>query len=126
MIFIHKPKLSCEEIEDRIEEDAKKINLMLKHHYPFSANLPEMGFKINEYAGVFELCKGGLAAKLLNIQPELNILMPCRISVYRKDGVNYVSTPDLSVQLEILGCDKVLKKDILSLYEEITSMIKNW
>jgi len=62
MIFIHKSKLDCKSIEDRIEND----------------------------------------------------------------GVSYVSTPDLTVQLETLGCNEELKKDILGLYINIKSMIEKW
>ena len=126
MIFTHKSELDCKLIEKRIEKDAKEINLILKHTFPFSQNLPQNGFKIKEYASVFELCRGSIAQNLLNTQPELNILMPCRISVYEKDGESYVSTPDLTVQLEILGCNEELKKDILDLYEDIKSMIEKW
>ena len=126
MIFIHRSKLTAKEIEAQIEEDSKAINLALKHHFPFSQNLPQNGFDINEYASVFELCRGSVAQHLLNTQPELNILMPCRISVYEKDGISYVSTPDLTVQLEMLGCKGELKKDILGLYSDIKSMIEKW
>ena len=126
MIFTHKSKLDCKSIEERIEQDAKEINLMLKHTFPFSQNLPKNGFDINEYASVFELCRAGVAQKLLNTQPELNVLMPCRISVYEKDGVSYVSTPDLTVQLEMLECNEELKKDILGLYNDMKSMIEKW
>ena len=126
MIFIHKAKFDCKLIEKRIEEDAKEINLMLKHTFPFSQNLPQNGFEIKEYASVFELCRGSVAQNLLNTQPELNILMPCRISVYEKDGVSFVSTPDLTVQLEILNCNEELKRDILDLYTDIKSMIEKW
>ena len=126
MIFTHKTKLSCLEIEKKIEEDALKIGLMMKKHYPFSQNLPQIGFEVKEHASVFELCKGSLAAKLLNTQPELNVLMPCRISLYKKNGECFVATPDLSVQLEALECQDELKKEILELYEEMINMIKQW
>lgn len=126
MILTHKAKLSCEAIEARIEEDAKAFGLMMKKHYPFSKNLPENGFKINEYASVFELCKPSIAANLLNTQPELNVLMPCRISVYQKEGISYVSTPDLEMQLQMLGCEESLKTEIMGLYNDIVSMIKSW
>ncbi len=126
MIFTHQAKLGCDEIEARIEEEAKDFGLMLKKHFPFSKNLPESGFEIKEHVSVFELCKAPIAAKLLNTQPELSILLPCRISVYEKNGESYVSTPDLSVQMEMLVCDETLKKEILGLYEKITTMIKGW
>ena len=126
MIFIHKTKLDCKSIEKKIEQDAKEINLALKHTFPFSQNLPQNGFEIKEYASVFELCRASVAQNLLNSQPELNILMPCRISVYEKDGISYVSTPNLTVQLELLNCNEDLKKDILSLYEDIIKMIQKW
>ena len=126
MIFTNRTVLSCEEIEARIEEDAKEFGLMMKKHYPFSKNLPANGFEIKEYASVFELCKPSVAADLLNTQPELNVLMPCRISVFEKDSISYVSTPDLKMQLEILDCDAKLKEEILNLYDQMITMIKGW
>ncbi len=126
MFFIHKPKLDCKSIANKIENDAKKINLTLKHIFPFSQNLPQNGFDIKEYASVFELCRGNVAQNLLNTQPELNVLMPCRISLYKKNGISYVSTPDLTVHLEMLECEKELKKDILELFRDIKSMIEKW
>lgn len=126
MIYTHKTRLSCDEIVSRIEEDAKQFGLMMKKHYPFSENLPESGFEINEYSSVFELCKPSIAAKVLNTQPQLNVFMPCRISVYEKDGVAFVSTPDLEVQLELLGYTITLKDEMLDLYHQIITMIKKW
>lgn len=126
MIFTHRTTLSCQAIETRIEEDAKAFGLMMKKHYPFSKNLPDNGFEIKEHASVFELCNPSTAAELLNTQPELNILMPCRISVFEKDGVSYVSTPDLKMQLEILDCEDELKEEIIDLYDKMIIMIKRW
>lgn len=126
MIFTHKPKLNSTQIEERIEEDGKKIGLMIKKHFPFSKSLPQNGFAIKEHASVFELCKAPVAAKLLNTQPELNILMPCRISIYDKDDVSFISTPDMSIQLEMFDCDEELKEDILQLYYDMINMIKQY
>lgn len=126
MIFIHQAKLNCEQIEEKIEEEAKGYGLMLKKHFPFSKNLPENGFEIKEHASVFEFCKASVAARLLNTQPELNVLMPCRVSVYEKEGRSFVSTADLSVVLKSLECEDELKKEILALYKNITSMIRGF
>jgi len=126
VIFTHQTKLTCKEVEKKIEEDAKEIGLMLKKHFPFSLNLPEAGFEINEHVSVFEFCKPSLAANVLNTQPELNVLMPCRISVFENDGISFVSTPDMSFALKIIGCSDELKKEISDLYENITKMIKGW
>ena len=126
MITTYATKQSCDEIEQRIEEDAKVFGLMMKKHYPFSKNLPENGFQINEHASVFELCKAPIAAKLLNTHPELNVLLPCRISVYEKEGISLASTPNIRFQLETLSCQEELKNEILDLYDNIVTMIKGW
>jgi len=126
MIFMCQTKLSCGEVEKRIEDDAKTFGLMMKKHFPFSKNLPEAGFVVNGHASVFELCKPSLAAELLNTYPELNVLMPCRISVFEKENICYASTPNLHVQLAAVECSEALKKDILDLYEDIITMIKGW
>ncbi|MCU7940052.1 MAG: DUF302 domain-containing protein [gamma proteobacterium symbiont of Bathyaustriella thionipta] len=127
LVFTHKASNDFKTIEDRIEEDAKAIGLGLKKVYPFSVNLPEQqGLEINEAASVYELCMPSLAADLLNTQPELNVLMPCRISLYEKQGEVFVSTPDLEVQLDALGCQDELKTGIIELYKKMIEMIKSW
>ena len=126
MIFTHETKLSSEEIENRIEHEAKAFGLMMKKHFPFSKNLPEGGFEIKEHASVFELCKPPVAACLLNMHPELCAFMPCRICVYEKEGKTYASTPDLNFSFENIICDETLKKDIFNLYDNIITMIKGW
>ncbi len=126
MIFTHQTKLTCSQVEERIEEEAKAFGLMMKKHFPFSQNLPEAGFDIKEHASVFELCKPSVAACLLNTHPELNVLMPCRISVYEKDGKCYASTPDIKYALGQIECQEELKKDIFNLYDNIITMIKGW
>jgi uncharacterized protein (DUF302 family) len=67
-----------------------------------------------------------LAADLLNSQPELNVLIPCRISLYEKNAEVFVSTPNLEVQLEALGCQDELKASIIELYKKMVEMIKSW
>ncbi|PHR55729.1 MAG: hypothetical protein COA44_09745 [Arcobacter sp.] len=126
MIYTVEIKTSCEDIEKRIEKEAKAFGLMMKKHYPFSKNLPEAGFDINTHVSVFELCKAPIAAKVLNTHPELSLLLPCRISVYEKEGKGYVSTHNLASIFENLECEAELKKEILGLYKNITDMMKNW
>lgn len=126
MIFRCQTELNCAQIEERIEEDAKRFNLILKKHFPLSKMLPEAGFEIKEDSSVFELCKPSSAAKVLNTYPELNVLMPCRISVYAKDNICYASTPNLHTLLESLECSEEVKKEILDLYNNIITMIKGW
>jgi len=124
LVFTHKAANSFADIENKVEEDAKKIGLGLKKVYPFSVNLPEQqGFDINEAASVYELCMPPLAANLLNSQPELNVLMPCRISLYEKNAEVFVSTPNLVTQLDMLNCQEPLKTDILELYANMVDMI---
>jgi len=127
LVFTHKAASSFDEIEARIETDAEAIGLELKKHYPFSKNLPaQKGLEIKEDASVFELCNAPLAAELLNTQPELNVLMPCRISIYAKEGEVFVTIPNLETQLEALGAEGELKANILDLYAKMVEMIKAW
>ena len=127
LVFTHKAASSFDEIEARVEKDAEALGLELKKHYPFSKNLPaQKGLEIKEDASVYELCNAPLAAELLNTQPELNVLMPCRISIYAKDGEVFVTIPNLETQLEALGAEGELKANILDLYARMVEMIKAW
>jgi len=126
MIYTVETKISSKEVEKRIEEDAKAFGLMMKKHYPFSQNLPKAGFPIKAHISVFELCKMPIAAKVLNTHSEFSLLLPCRISVFEKEGKSYASTHDLISIFESLDCEPELEKEILGLSKEITQMMNAW
>ncbi|HIC43970.1 MAG TPA: DUF302 domain-containing protein [Sulfurimonas sp.] len=126
MIYTIETKRSCEEVEEKVEEESKSFGLILKKHYPFSKHLPQTGLAINNHASVFELCKAPIAAKVLNAHPELSLLLPCRISIFEKEGRSYASTHDLLSLFENLECEAQLKEEILGLYKNITDMMKSW
>ena len=126
MFFVHEATLSPKEIENKIENDAKQFQLIMKKHFPFSVNLPEAGVAINAYASVFELCNISLAGDVLNQHPELSILMPCRISVYEKESKTFVSTANLETHLKDSNYEEPLQQEMLGLYRNIKAMIQNW
>jgi uncharacterized protein (DUF302 family) len=127
LVITRKAASTFDEIEARVEKDAQALGLELKKHYPFSKNLPaQKGLEIKEDASVYELCNAPLAAELLNTQQELNVLMPCRISIYAKDGEVFVTIPNLETQLDALGAEGTLKDNILDLYAKMVAMIEAW
>lgn len=57
------------------------------HVHDLGATLRSKGFEFAEQCRVFEVCQPGQASKVLAVDMQLNMALPCRISVFSEQGV---------------------------------------
>jgi uncharacterized protein (DUF302 family) len=110
----------------------KKIDVAIQD---LSSNLKEIGFGIlgtldfkdifqkkgieydNEYK-LLEVCNPQVAKQALDSDPDVGLLLPCTISVYTKDGHNYIGLAKPSALLSLS-----LKSDLLEMGKEIENKL---
>ena len=101
LIFIILPKQMFLEYESNMDFDqtveaittsAKQNNWTVPHMYDLQATMKKNNYDVNPVK-VFSLCNPEHAYKILSGKDEriATALMPCRISVYEKDGKTYIS-----------------------------------
>lgn len=60
------------------------------HQYDFQQVLAARGYPIGDACMVLEICQPELASEVLNADMRVNLALPCRMSVFTRDGQTWI------------------------------------
>jgi len=60
------------------------------HVHDFQALLAEKGLRV-EPTTLVEMCRPQFGGSMLSLDPQMSLIMPCRVAVYVKDGTTHIS-----------------------------------
>ena len=80
---------------------ARKFGVL--HIHDLHATLNSKGIPFTPECQVLEVCNPQQAAKVLSQDMDMNMALPCRVSVYQKDGVTHIGTLLPSTMLSALS-----------------------
>lgn len=86
MYYIVETEKSFEQAAVDLEAAVKAHHFGVLHVHDLGNTLRGKGIEFANQCKVFEVCSPQQAAKVMDIDMELNMALPCRISVYSKDG----------------------------------------
>ncbi len=89
-LIIKDSQLSVEEVIEKLKEAVPNNKFGILHSYDIKQTLAGKGQKLTEECHVFEICNPVVAKNILEKDMDLASVLPCRISVYTKDGVTKV------------------------------------
>lgn len=89
-LIIKDSQLSVEEVIEKLKEAVPNNKFGILHSYDIKQTLASKGQTLNEECHVFEICNPVVAKNILEMDMDLASVLPCRISVYTKDGVTKV------------------------------------
>ena len=72
-------------------EAIKKRGLRILHTHDIGGMLTSTGFSVDPLK-IVEFCSEEFARELLRTDVKMSLMMPCKISIYVKDGKTYIST----------------------------------
>jgi uncharacterized protein (DUF302 family) len=78
-----------------------------------------------EECRVFEVCNPGQAAKVLAVDMQLNMALPCRISVYTEKGSTRIGLIRPTQMLSALSSDPALNEIAKEVEAKTMQMIDN-
>ncbi|MBI5620747.1 DUF302 domain-containing protein [Candidatus Gottesmanbacteria bacterium] len=73
-----------------VEEETKIAGFRVLHIHDVAATLAEKGFQV-EPMKIIEICNAKSAYAVLQADITIGLCLPCKINVYRKDGITYIS-----------------------------------
>ncbi len=79
------------------------------HVHNLHATLNKKGVPFEPQCQVLEVCNPAQAAKVMADDRDMNMALPCRISVYEKDGKTYIGMFSPSQMLAQFSDSEVLK-----------------
>jgi len=110
----------CSKLEKAISEH--KYGLL--HVHDLRKTMADKGVEFEPECKIFELCNPHRAKQVLDVSLEVSTALPCRISVYVKDGMTYLSTLKPSMMISMFDLPEL--KDVAdSVEDSIVAIIQD-
>lgn len=90
MTYVIETPKSVDEAARDLQAAVERNGFGVLHTYDFRETLKEKGFPIEAECRVLEVCNPRQAQAVLNHDMELNMALPCRISVYEEAGTTHI------------------------------------
>lgn len=86
----------------------KRHQFGVLHVHDLGTTLRSKGIDFQDECKVFEVCNPHAAARVLEIDMDMNLALPCRISVWRRDGQTRIGMLEPERTLAMLSDDPAL------------------
>lgn len=103
-------KKSVEQAARDFEEAVPRHKFGVLHVYNLTETLRNKGFDRKEDIRVFEICNPARATEVLDVDIEMNMALPCRVSVYSEGGQTKIGMINPSSMLSMLNPDARLQQ----------------
>jgi uncharacterized protein (DUF302 family) len=92
MIYSKQSSRTPEEVGKRLEESAARHKFGILHIHDLKATLESKGIQLGSECRVYDVCNPQAATKALHADMRVSTVLPCRISVFSRDGGCTIST----------------------------------
>ncbi|MDA0684561.1 MAG: DUF302 domain-containing protein [Bacteroidetes bacterium] len=99
---------SVDQAASDFEEAVFRNGFGILHTYDLKQTLEGKGFPIEDEVRIFEICNPARASEVLERDLDMNMALPCRVSVYSKDGKTCIGMINPSDMLSVLSDDTQL------------------
>lgn len=86
MLYLKQTSKSVDQAFQDMEASIKQHGFGMLHYYDFRKTLGEKGFDLPNECRVLEVCNPKQASEVLAVDMALNMVLPCRISIYQDKG----------------------------------------
>jgi uncharacterized protein (DUF302 family) len=108
MYYIVETKKSFNQASIDLESAVLHHGFGVLHIHDLGTTLRSKGIAFNEECKIFEVCNPGQAAKVLATDMRLNMVLPCRISVFTEKGITKIGLVKPGQMLAELSHDAAL------------------
>lgn len=121
MYYQVKSEKSFEQAAEDLATAVANNQFGVLHIHDIANTLRSKGFDFTEQCRVFEVCNPGKASQVLAIDMQLNMALPCRISVFTQNGETLIGMIEPAKMLGFLSDDPRLHV----IANEVEQTIKN-
>jgi uncharacterized protein (DUF302 family) len=108
MYYVVETEKTFEEASVDLKTEVEKLGFGVLHIHDLGETLRKKGVDFGENCRVFEVCNPVQAAKVLSVDMQLNMALPCRISVYSEKGAIKIGLIKPAKMLSALSNDPSL------------------
>lgn len=110
MNYIKQTNKTVDQAVADLEKSIVANQFGVMHIHNLHATLNKKGIPFEQQCQILEVCNPHQAARVLNDDMEMNMALPCRVSVYEKDGKNYIGMISPKAMLSQLSDSEELKQ----------------
>ena len=107
--YVVETSRSVNETQEAVTAVARGHAFGVLHVYDMKQTLKGKGFELEPEVRVLELCSPSHAHQVLKTQVDMNLALPCRISIWQEGGVTNIGMIRPKAMLEMLTEDAVLR-----------------
>lgn len=123
MYYIVDTAKSFEQAAMDLEAAVKHQGFGVLHVHDLGATLRSKGIAFAEQCKIFEVCNPAQAAKVLATDMRLNMVLPCRISVFTDGAKTRIGLIRPAQMLAVLSQDVALAQTALEVEEKTIQMV---
>lgn len=105
MLYTKETSKSVDRAFQDLEASIKQHGFGMLHSYDFRKTLGEKGFEIPNECRVLEVCNPKQASEVLSVDMSLNMVLPCRISIYQDKGKTIIGMVPPTALLSLISTD---------------------
>ena len=123
MYYVVKTEKSFDQATADLDAAVSRHGFGVLHIHDLGSTLRGKGVAFDEQCKIFEICNPMQAAKVLSTDMRLNMVLPCRISVFTEGGKTRIGMIRPAEMLSSLSQDPVLSKVAEEVEAKTTQMI---
>lgn len=123
MIYEKQTLKTPSEAYDAVQESIRTHGFGLLHHYDFRRTLAEKGHALANECVVLEVCNPGQAAQVLAMDMTLNLVLPCRLSIYQKEGRTWIGMVPPTDLLPLVSREPAVQSAARTVEETLRAII---
>ncbi len=108
MLYTRQTSKSVNRAFQDMEASIKQHGFGLLHSYDFRKTLSEKGFELPNECRVLEVCNPKQASEVLSVDMSLNMVLPCRISIYEDKGKTLIGMVPPTGLLSLVSQDPAI------------------
>ncbi len=108
MLYTRETSKSVERAFEDVQTAITKHGFGLLHYYDFRKTLHEKGFELAQACLVLEVCNPAKAAEVLGRDMRLNMVLPCRLSIYEDGGKTIIGMLPPTALLALISTDAAI------------------
>jgi uncharacterized protein (DUF302 family) len=108
MIYTRQTAKSVDRATQDLEAAVSANGFGLLHAYDFRQILAGKGFSLPAECRVFEVCNPRQASEVLAVDMALNMVLPCRVSIYEANGRTMIGMVPPTDMLQLVSADPAI------------------
>jgi len=123
MKYIVTTNKTVEQAVEALQEAVKRHGFGVLHIHNLQETMRKKGVEFGNECQILEICNPHQAKKVLEEDMDLNMALPCRISVYSSGGQTKIGTIKPDEMLAVLSQSEALRGVAAEVGQKITAMI---